>query len=73
MFRERAHRTDNGGLPEHGDQGERPAGRLSRLAALLDDTAPRFGRDDARGPAHDHGNSAAYYLLYFHEKRNPER
>jgi hypothetical protein len=44
MFRERAHRTDNGGLPEH---GERPAGRLSRLAALLDDTAPRFGRDDA--------------------------
>jgi acyl transferase domain-containing protein len=60
MFRERAHRTDNGGLPEHGDQGERPADRLSRLAALLDDTAPRFGRDDARGPAHDHGNSAAY-------------
>src|ERR1700724_3102726 len=47
MFRERGHRTDNGGLSEHGDQGERPAGRLSRLAALLDDTAPRFGRDDA--------------------------
>src|SRR5580692_4283176 len=47
MFRERAHRTDNAGLPEHGDQGERPAGRLSRLAARLDDTAPRFGRDDA--------------------------
>jgi hypothetical protein len=23
--------------------------------------------------AHDHGNFAAYYLLYFHEKRNPER
>jgi len=22
---------------------------------------------------HDHGNSAAYYLLYFQEKRNPER
>jgi hypothetical protein len=22
---------------------------------------------------HDHGNSAAYYLLYFREKRNPER
>jgi hypothetical protein len=22
---------------------------------------------------HDHGNSAAYYLLYFHEKRNPPR
>jgi hypothetical protein len=41
MFRELAHRTDNGGLPEHG------AGRPSRLAALLDDAAPRFGRDDA--------------------------
>src|ERR1700733_8700412 len=47
MFRERGHRTDNGGLSEHGDQGERPAGRLSRLAALLDDPAPRLGRDDA--------------------------
>ena len=47
MFRELAHRTDNCGLPAHGDQGERPAGRLSRLAALLDDTAPRLGRDDA--------------------------
>jgi hypothetical protein len=23
--------------------------------------------------SHDHGNSAAYYLLYFQEKRNPER
>jgi enediyne polyketide synthase len=44
MFRELARRTDNGGLPEH---GERPAGRPSRLAALLDDAAPRFGRDDA--------------------------
>jgi hypothetical protein len=26
-----------------------------------------------RGPDYDHGNLAAYYLLYFHEKRNPER
>jgi hypothetical protein len=44
MFRELAHRTDDVGPPEH---GERPAGRLSRLAALLDDAAPRFGRDGA--------------------------
>jgi hypothetical protein len=26
-----------------------------------------------RGPDHDHGNSAAYYLLYFHENRNQSR
>jgi enediyne polyketide synthase len=47
MFRELAHPTGKGGLPDHGDQGVRPAGRPSRLAALLDDAAPRFGRDDA--------------------------
>jgi hypothetical protein len=46
MFRELAHRTDNGGLPGHGDQVAGPAGRPSRLAALLDDPVPRLGRDD---------------------------
>ena len=42
MFRELAHRTDNGGLPGHGAEVARPARRRSRLAALLDDPAPRL-------------------------------
>jgi enediyne polyketide synthase len=47
MFRELAHQTGNGRPPGHGDQGKRPAGRPSRLAALLDDAATPLGRDDA--------------------------
>jgi enediyne polyketide synthase len=47
MFRELAHQTDNGGLPGHGGEVALPAGRPSRLAALLDDPVPRPGRDDA--------------------------
>src|ERR1700743_396971 len=47
MSRQLAHRTHSGGLPGHGAEVARPARRLSRLAALLDDPAPRLGRDDA--------------------------
>ena len=47
MFRELPHRADNGGPADHGKRRERRAGRPSRLAALLDEAAPRVGRDDA--------------------------
>src|ERR1700761_3718086 len=40
MFRELAHRTDNGGLPGHGAEVARPARRRSRLPAPLDDPPP---------------------------------
>jgi enediyne polyketide synthase len=47
MFRELPHRAENGGPADHGKRRERRAGRPSRLAALLDEAAPRLGRDDA--------------------------
>jgi enediyne polyketide synthase len=47
MFRALARQAGKGGLPDRGDQGERSASGASRLAALLDDEAQMFGRDDA--------------------------
>jgi enediyne polyketide synthase len=47
MFRELACPADDGSPSDHGDREELPAGPPSRLAALLDDGARGFGRDDA--------------------------
>jgi enediyne polyketide synthase len=47
MFRELAHPPDNGRPSDRSDRGKHPARRPLGLAALLDDAARSFGRDDA--------------------------
>jgi hypothetical protein len=60
------------------DIGPIPGKRTSRPCAPAVAPGPRVAVPSGlslryRGPDHDRGNSAAYYVLYFHENRNQSR